>query len=92
MIQWVINTLQSNSSWLYLQQVNTKFLNLVNKINQLFATVKDITDNKKFFETIQIHGNYIRILTAMKKSELTTSRSVLIGLPERQLFNLLEIK
>ncbi len=67
-------------------------MELVKKIDDVFVTVKDIEDNRKFFEAIQVHGEYIKMLTAMKKNGLTTSRSVLISLPERQLINLLKIK
>lgn len=79
------------SHWIYLQQVNAKFLDLVKKIDEVFATVKDIPEGKQFYEAIQVHNNYMRILTTMKKTGLTT-RSVLIALPERQLITLLKIK
>jgi hypothetical protein len=71
--------------------VNAKFLDLVKKIDEVFATVKDIPEGKQFYEAIQVHNNYMRILTTMKKTGLTT-RSVLIALPERQLITLLKIK
>jgi hypothetical protein len=66
-------------------------LDLVKKIDEVFATVKDIPEGKQFYEAIQVHNNYMRILTTMKKTGLTT-RSVLIALPERQLITLLKIK